>query len=338
MDKKLFQDSLLNWYKTHHRILPWREDSSPYRVWISEIMLQQTRVEAVIPFFNRFIEALPTIQDLAMAEDDYLNKLWEGLGYYSRVRNIKKTAIKIITEYNGVFPSTYDEIISLPGIGPYTAGAILSIAFNQKYSAVDGNVLRVFSRILGIKTNIKDVSTKKMVKDSVDTLLPNQYISEFNQGLMEIGATVCIPNGSPKCEICPLSSLCYAYKNKLQNEIPLIIRNQVRREESKTVLILRFGDLYAIEKRPSTGLLANFYQFPLLDNSVSLNDIRKQYKKAIKLEDSTHLFSHIKWIMKGYLIDVDIMDSKYEWVSIDLLQTEYAIPSAFKVYKKHLGL
>ena len=342
MNKTRFTTDLLEWYGNNKRILPWRENTDPYRVWISEIMLQQTRVEAVIPFFNRFIETLPTIEDCANASEDSLNKLWEGLGYYSRVRNIRKAANIIMNEYSGVFPDTYEDMLSLPGIGPYTAGAISSIEFNMKHTAVDGNVLRVFSRLYAIRENIKDITVKKNIKEKVESLLPKRKISEFNQGLMEIGATICIPNGKPKCSNCPFSSYCLSNKKGLQNVIPFIERKKKRTVENKTVVILRKDNLIAISKRPPTGLLAGLYEFPLYNEHFQFDSIKDMYQENIMqsfiLDDSKHLFTHKEWIMKAYLIDVIEIDSKYLWVTIDDLKHTYSIPNAYKAYKKFLNI
>ena len=238
MDKQLLQSNILNWYDQTKRILPWRDNPNPYHVWVSEIMLQQTRVEAVIPYFLRFIGQLPTIKDLAVISDDELNKLWEGLGYYSRARNLKRAAHLIVEKHESKLPSDYDELISLPGIGPYTAGAISSKAFGKRNTAVDGNVLRVFSRVFAIKDEIKDKTVKKNIKQKVEDLSPETRIGDFNQALMEIGATICKPNGKPLCMVCPLQPFCKAYQLDLTDVIPRKAKKAERKIIKKTVLIL----------------------------------------------------------------------------------------------------
>jgi len=338
MNSKQIQQDILIWYDQQKRILPWRDNTEPYRVWISEIMLQQTRVDTVIPYFERFIKQLPTIYDLALVQDDELNKLWEGLGYYSRVRNLKKAAQKIVDELNGVFPSSYDKMISLPGIGPYTAGAISSIAFNQPYTAVDGNVLRVFARITGTKTDIKDPHTKTLIKDTVKHLLPIKRVGDFNQALMEIGATVCRPNGKPDCFLCSVQSHCTAYQENLTEIIPMKQIKRKRRVEELTVLVIEYNNQYLIEKRPDKGLLASLYQFPNKTGKFTLNDIKLAFKgiKSIKkLPFSKHIFTHLEWHMVGYHIILE-HPMKGLFVSKEDIRNTYSIPTAFRTYKQYL--
>lgn len=336
--KEYIYDSLIQWYDQSKRILPWRDNPNPYHVWISEIMLQQTRVETVIPYFNRFIQELPTIEDLSKADDDKLNKLWEGLGYYSRVRNLKKAAIKVVDDFNGVLPSTQKELESLPGIGPYTSGAVLSIAFNKKYSAVDGNVLRVFSRLLEIRDNIKDVAVKKRIKSYVESILPDQRIGDFNQGLMEIGATVCLPNGKPICSTCPFSKVCKAYNNKVVDIIPVKQVKKKQRIEDVTVFVLQYQNLYAIEKRPDKGLLASLYQYPNIYGHPDIEEVKKLYstEQVEELQSGKHVFSHIIWQLKGYSVKVDEKLDDYIWVTKEDIINQYSIPTAFKLYTKHI--
>lgn len=310
---------ILKWYDNNQRILPWREDKDPYKVWVSEIMLQQTRVETVIPYFNRFIDKLPTINDLAQIYDDELNKLWEGLGYYSRVRNLKKAAIKVVNEFDGVIPNTQNELESLPGIGPYTSGAILSIAYEKPYTAVDGNVLRVFSRVFGIKENIKDIKTKKAITKKVEELLPSKRIGDFNQALMEIGATVCLPSGKPKCERCPLHKKCVAKNDNLTDVIPHIERKIKRTTDNITVYIQTWDGLIAVERRPETGLLAGLYQFP--------NVLGKVNNKGEYSHSYTHVFTHKTWNVDVYSLEE--YNPNYIWVTMEELKNSYSIPTAF---------
>jgi len=340
LNKKEFIKSTLDWYDEGNRILPWRSNPLPYYVWISEIMLQQTRVEAVIPFFNRFIQSVPDIKTLSIMEDDNLNKLWEGLGYYSRVRNLKKAAIIIIKEHNGELPKTKKELESLPGIGPYTSGAILSIAYNQKVAAVDGNVLRVFARLLGLKESIKDKNIKILIKDTVEELLPNKRNGDFNQALMEIGAMICIPNGTPKCEVCPHKKVCVANLNGVANEIPVKMPKKKRRVEQRTVLVIKFRDKILLNKRPNNGLLAGLYEFPNMDGHVTENEIVSLYKNEVlsitELPKSKHLFTHIEWHMIGYMIELKNEVSGLHWKSKQEIMEELSVPTAFKKYKNYL--
>ena len=273
---------LLDWYRNHARILPWREDPKPYHVWISEIMLQQTRVEAVKPYFERFLEALPDISALAAVEDDRLMKLWEGLGYYNRARNLKKAAQVIVHEYEGRMPSEYQELLKLPGIGSYTAGAIASIAFGKPVPAVDGNVLRVISRVTASRRDILKASTKKWMEDRLRETMPQSEASDFNQGLIEIGAIVCVPNGQPKCGQCPLASVCLSRQQELWQEIPVKTPPKKRRIEEKTVCILEGGHQVALKKREDEGLLASLYELPNAEGFLSEEELYENfYKRTI---------------------------------------------------------
>ena len=308
-------EPLLAWYDLNARILPWRENAAPYRVWISEVMLQQTRVEAVKSYFERFMKALPTIQALAEIEDDSLLKLWEGLGYYSRARNIKKTAKIVVEQYGGKFPSNYDDLLKLPGIGSYTAGAISSIAFGNSVPAVDGNVLRVISRVLASEEDITNQSVKKKVEDELRATMPQFRAGAFNQALMEIGAMVCVPNGMAKCEICPLNQMCKANILGIVMDLPKKTPKKPRTIEEKTVLVIKSADKVALRKRDNKGILAGLYEFPnveghlsekevlLLVKQMSLSAIRIQ-----KLEPSKHIFTHKEWHMIGYVIKVEELE------------------------------
>jgi len=337
MDKKMFTESLLNWYDTNQRVLPWRENKDPYRVWISEIMLQQTRVETVIPYFNRFINKIPTVEALSKVDDDELNKLWEGLGYYSRARNLKFASIQVMNEFNGIIPSTQKELESLKGIGPYTSGAVLSISFDKPFTAVDGNVLRVFSRLYAIDSNIKDPKTKKDIKGIVEELLPKFRVGDFNQALMEIGATICVPTGRPLCEKCPLASQCEAKKRNIQTILPIIEKRNSRRKQDVTYIILKANDKYALRKRPPKGLLAGLYEFLNFDNKLSLNEVKAMYdfKSIEKLPSKKHIFTHIEWNITAYLVELHEVIEPFIWASRDELDTVYPIPVAFKkAFKK----
>ena len=253
--------NLSNWYQENKRSLPWRVDKNPYHVWISEIMLQQTRIEAVIPYYQRFINTLPTIHDLACIKEDKLLKLWEGLGYYSRAKNLKKAAQIIESEYQGIFPKNYEEILKLPGIGEYTASAIASICFNQKEVTIDGNVLRVYTRFFNDNSNIDDVKVKKEIRKHLMNLIPNDA-GNFNQGMMELGETICLPKGLPKCQECPLNQACLAYKKNTYQTLPQKKKKIQKKEEEYTILIYQYQNKYALYQRKEESLLQNLWSFP----------------------------------------------------------------------------
>ncbi len=339
-----FGNQLVHWYQTNKRELPWRDTGNAYDVWISEIMLQQTRIEAVKPKFQLFKQTYPTIESLANADDDQLMRVWEGLGYYSRARNLKKCAIVLVERYNGTLPSDYHELIQLPGIGPYTAGAITSIAYQKPHSAVDGNVMRVIARIYGIKDDIRDPKLKKEVEAFIDGYLkkePSQS-SDFNQGLMELGEVVCLPNGQPKCDQCPLVKECNAHITNSTDTIPYRSSLKQRKIIQRTLLIIRDGDKFLIHKRKKTGLLAGLYEFIGIDSKLTqkeiislleTNDIHPLHIK--KLPDSKHIFTHLEWHMNAYEITVEQIDSfkKEDYLLLDRSElSTKAIPSAFKKY------
>ncbi|MCR5503513.1 MAG: A/G-specific adenine glycosylase, partial [Lachnospiraceae bacterium] len=258
----LLTEPLLSWYFENARELPWRSDPSPYRVWISEIMLQQTRVEAVRPYFERFIRELPGIAELSRCPEDRLLKLWEGLGYYSRARSLKETAVRIMEEYDGRMPEEYEELLSLKGIGPYTAGAISSIAFGKRAAAVDGNVFRIVTRLGKDDTDITKPSFRKEITELLCEAMPEGNCGAFNQALMDLGATVCVPNGEPKCGECPVREFCLARKDHSECAYPVKPEKKKRRIEEKTVLLIRDGKRIILQKRPDKGLLAGMYEFP----------------------------------------------------------------------------
>ena len=352
-DDRLYQmsETLIQWYRKNKRNLPWRNIDDPYRIWVSEIMLQQTRVEAVKPFYARFLEALPTVSDLANVEEDKLLKLWEGLGYYNRVRNMQKAAQQIVVEYGGQFPRDYEQIRKLKGIGNYTAGAISSFAFGIPKPAVDGNVLRVISRITGSYDDIMKASTKTKVEEELAEVIPKGAACDFNQGLIELGAIVCVPNGAPKCDICPLAQLCYAKQNGAQEELPVKSKAKERRVEKRTVFIFKDGETVAIRKRPNKGLLAGLYELPNVEGAMSQEEAIA-YSKSIGLApirikllgEAKHIFSHVEWHMEGYLVEVNSVPESLNpeekepmlFVSREELKETYPIPSAFEAYKKFL--
>ncbi len=336
---KAMERPLLSWYKEHARALPWRDRPEPYRVWISEIMLQQTRVEAVKPYFERFMEALPGIGDLAAVPEDRLLKLWEGLGYYSRAKNLKKTAELLVEQYGGELPASYEELKTLPGIGSYTAGAIASIAFGIPVPAVDGNVLRVVSRVMGSRDDILKQAVKRRMEEELSAVMPKGAASSYNQGLIEIGAIVCVPNGAPLCSQCPLASICIARSKDLISEIPVKTPKKARRSEDKTVMLLRQAGRIAIRKREDTGLLASLYEFPNVDGHLEGEALltRLGVKEAVitPLSAAKHVFSHVEWHMIGYQIELEERPAgDFLWVTAEDLKKNYSLPGAFKAYTK----
>lgn len=335
---------LVSWYESGHRTLPWRDDPTPYHVWISEIMLQQTRIEAVIPYYLRFLSALPTIEALADADDELLLKLWEGLGYYSRVRNLKKAAITVVKEYGGVLPKTAKELRRLSGIGDYTAGAIASIAYGEPSPAVDGNVLRVVARITADTRNVLSPETKRDVTAALQKIYPyGKDAASLTQGLMELGERVCIPNGTPACHACPLADFCEARKKGLTDKIPLREKNKARKTEEKTVFLLHCSatDRYAIRKRENEGLLASLWELPnaplrlsesdALDTALSLG---LSPRAVTPLPDARHLFTHIEWRLSGFSVECEKECEDFFWVTAKELSETYAIASAFRAYRR----
>ncbi|MCM1224637.1 MAG: A/G-specific adenine glycosylase, partial [Lachnospiraceae bacterium] len=343
---------LLKWYDTNKRILPWREAPTSYRVWVSEIMLQQTRVEAVRPYFERFMNALPDMRSLAEAEEELLLKLWEGLGYYNRVRNLQKAAVRILEEYGGKMPDSREELQKLPGIGSYTAGAIASIAFQRPVPAVDGNVLRVLARFRRDERFISDTDVKKAVERDLEEIMPAERPGDFNQAMMEIGACVCIPNGMPLCGECPLADHCMAHAAGEESEYPRKQAKKPRRIEEKTVLIVMDENRAAIRKRAEKGLLAGMYEFPSLEGFHTAEEVAgylsDQGLKILRIqpvEDAKHIFTHREWHMKGYMVRVDELEPKprkgsmEDWLYIEPweVRDRYPIPSAFEAYRKYLS-
>ena len=332
-------DKLLAWYLVSARDLPWRKTTDPYKIWISEIMLQQTRVEAVKEYYARFLAELPDIRSLADAPEEQVLKLWEGLGYYSRARNLKKAAEQIMKEHGGVFPKTWEQIRKLPGIGDYTAGSVSSIAFGLPCPAVDGNVLRVVSRLFNSFDDITEQKTKTKMTAMLQQVYPTSHCSEVTQSLMELGAMVCIPNGQPKCEECPLKALCRANCLGTVAELPVKKGKAKRKIQPKTVFLLQCGEEYAIEKRVEKGLLYGMWQFPNREGHFSEKEIRQQFpnaKSVKKMEFYRHIFTHIEWEMTGYHIIVEEKDSAYLWKRADEIRENYAIPGAFRSFCNHM--
>ena len=331
---------LLPWYQEHKRDLPWRTDREPYHIWLSEIMLQQTRVEAVKGYYARFLEVLPTVEALANCDDDLLHKLWEGLGYYSRVRNLKKAAQVIMDRHEGIFPHAFEDILALPGIGDYTAGAVSSIAFGLKTPAVDGNVLRVLSRLRDDPAPIDLPDTKKEVRKTLEEIYPEEA-GDFTQALMELGATLCGPNRKPLCEECPCRGICLGYQRGTAESLPVKSPKKEKRQEERTVFILSCEGKYALEKRPDKGLLAGLWQFPNvqghLDTAAAMAAVEEfglTPKEIYREVERKHIFTHIIWKMKGIYLEVTEPAGDFCWLTEEQLNTQAALPTAFRLFRE----
>ncbi len=337
-DLNKLPEVLLPWFYENRRELPWRADKQPYHIWLSEIMLQQTRVEAVKGYYRRFLEKLPTIEALSKADEDALTKLWEGLGYYSRVRNLKKAAAAVMTEHGGVFPHTYADVRKLPGIGDYTAGAICSIAFDQKTPAVDGNVLRVFSRLTDDNTPIDTPAMKKKTAETLKAIYP-EAAGDFTQALMELGATVCGPNRRPACESCPCRDFCLGYLRDTAQGLPVKAPKKARRQEKMTVFILSCDESYALQKRENSGLLAGLWQFPNTPGHLALKDAMEflehrglRVKDVHRQVERAHIFTHVQWNMRGYYVSCENEGGGYCWQTAERINAESALPTAFRQF------
>ena len=379
-DLKQIVQPLQEWFLKNARILPWRENPTAYYVWVSEIMLQQTRVEAVKPYFDRWIRELPDVKALADCSEDKLLKLWEGLGYYNRVRNLKLAAKQIMESYGGIVPCEYEELLQLKGIGHYTAGAIASIAYGKPVPAVDGNVLRVISRVTADDSDITKQSVKTQMEDKLGKLMETLsddrtkqderlIPSLFNQALMELGATVCVPNGAPHCDACPWHDFCEARILNRIGELPVKKKSKERRIEKKTVLIIKDGPQLALHKRENKGLLAGLYELPNLEGHLRkdeiLSAIEERGYEVIRIQplcDAKHIFSHVEWHMKGYVVflsnreyrmatdeieadqivsgqkRIKKMESDWFFVDVEETKKKYAIPSAFSKYAEYVNL
>ncbi len=345
---EIITEPLLSWFRKNARVLPWREDATPYRVWVSEIMLQQTRVEAVKPYFQRFTEALPTIRDLAECEEERLLKLWEGLGYYNRVRNMQAAARMVMEEYQGQLPADYEELLKLKGIGHYTAGAIASIAYKIPAPAVDGNVLRVITRVAADDSDIMKQSVRTRVEAALQRVIPEEAASEFNQALMELGATVCVPNGEPLCGKCPWQGFCEARQKGCWQAIPVKSKAKPRKIEDKTVFIIRDGEKLVLHKRPAKGLLAGMYEFPNtpghLSEEEALQWVKERKLKPLRIQkiaSAKHIFSHVEWHMDAYVIRVDeLAENRSGMLFVEARDSEenYPIPAAFGAFTKYMNI
>ena len=337
--------ALLAWYDYNARILPWRSEPTPYRVWISEIMLQQTRVEAVKPYYDRFMEALPNVEALASVDDEKLMKLWEGLGYYNRARNLKEAAKTVMEKFEGKLPASYEELLTLKGIGEYTAGAIGSIAYQLPVPAVDGNVMRVVARLLVNGDDVLKPATKRWMTKEIKAILPKDRAGDFNQALMELGATVCLPNGTPLCGECPWDTVCQAHKEGKETEFPFKQPKKARKIEKKNVYLLEYQGKFALRKRAEKGLLAGLWEFPTIDCGQHLDNVDKFLENIAKLSENVdkigsgkHIFSHIEWHMTGYyvLLQKKPTEDSLVWLTKEEMAQEYAIPSAYEFMRDYL--
>ena len=335
--KKLPQ-LLLPWYRENRRELPWRKTKEPYRVWLSEIMLQQTRVEAVKGYYVRFLETLPTIESLARCDDELLHKLWEGLGYYSRVRNLKKAANVILERHGGQFPRRYEDVRALPGIGDYTAGAVCSICYDQPTPAVDGNVLRVIARLTEDATPIDLPARKREVQEQLAAIYPPEA-GEFTQALMELGATLCGPNWKPRCGECPCRTVCMGAIHGTAEQYPVKLPKKEKKIEDRTVFVLSCDGKYALEKRPLQGLLAGLWQFPNVSGKLEAAEaLHLAENRGLKPRDirktieRKHIFTHIRWEMRGIFLEVAEPAGNFVWLTGEQIDREAALPTAFRQF------
>ena len=340
---KAIVQPLLSWYDAGHRDLPWRSEPAPYRVWVSEIMLQQTRVEAVRGYFSRWMNALPDIPALAAADEAVYTKLWEGLGYYSRVRNLHRAAVLLCEEYGGELPADYDRLLALPGVGEYTAGAVASIAFGLPVPAVDGNVLRLAARITGSCLDVLDAKNRKAFRNWMAAAMSQERPGAYNQALMDLGATVCLPSGAPLCGDCPAGDFCIARQEGCQARLPVRSPKREKRTEHLTVFLLRRGAAAALRQRPDTGLLAGLWEYPHVPGTLTEAEAARQLQmwgvnptKWTKKLSARHIFTHVRWEMTGYVVEVNGLGPG-DWLWAEAQQRErLAIPSAFEKFTAEL--
>ena len=329
-----FAERLLPWFQTNARVLPWRANKDPYRVWVSEIMLQQTRVRQAIDYYNRFIARLPTVISLAECDENELLKLWEGLGYYSRARNLHKTAKIISDKFNGIFPGDYALLRRLPGIGDYTAGTVGAICFNLPTPSVDGNVLRVITRFTASKADIASPETKQLLLAALQPVYEKtDDRGALIQAIMELGATVCVPSGAPKCDECPLNGLCKAHRLNLTDLIPVKGIKKEQTRENKTVFVVEYNGLLAVRKRPAQGLLAGLFEFPNTLGHLSEAEAVQQAKQLgfnkitlICKKTAVHVFTHRIWNMCVYSFAANEKNEDFLWTE----PMAVVLPTAFK--------
>lgn len=332
-----FTQPLVQWFLLNRRELPWRKDKNPYHVWVSEIMLQQTRIETVKSYYTRFMDAFPDVETLSLTEEEQLLKYWEGLGYYSRAKNLRKAALMIMRDYHGNFPDNFQDLCKLPGIGEYTAGAIASICFDEKVTAIDGNVLRVTARFTGSNKNILLPETKDDIQKKLIPIMP-EHPGLLNEAIMELGETICLPGGIPNCEHCPLNGNCSAFHHQTTDKIPVRIKPVKRRQVHKTVfLIISDNHRIALKKRPDSGLLSGMYQFPDIDCKLTQEEILSEtalWQLSISnisfLKRAKHVFTHIDWLMDCYLVKTMGENELFIWADIRELEEKYPVPTAYR--------
>lgn len=337
---------LLDWYAAHRRPFPWREEATPYRIWVSEIMLQQTRIEAALPYFERFMAALPDIPALAEVSEERLMKLWEGLGYYSRARNLQKAARAVMERFGGELPADYEQLLTLPGIGDYTAGAIASMAFGLPVPAVDGNVLRVAARLLNDSGDIMSIPVKKRLKEVITAMMPSDKPGDFNQALMELGETVCLPNTIPLCNECPFKEHCQGLSQGHPELLPVRAAKKERRCEQRTVFVILSEGRVLLHRRENKGLLAGLWELPgaeswLTKDQVIIEATHFGVQEIIKIKElkrGRHIFSHVEWQMKGFKLEVPAFEALpgFRWANARELRDEFALPSAFRPFSEYL--
>ncbi|WP_440999533.1 A/G-specific adenine glycosylase [Fodinibius sp. SL11] len=344
MDKSEFQRALLNWYDQYKRDMPWRDCTDPYKIWVSEIMLQQTRVDQATPYFNRFIEHFPTVYDLAKADQQEVLKIWEGLGYYSRARHLHAAAKLVVDKFDGTVPDNWDDINELKGVGPYTASAVLSIAYQKKHAVVDGNVIRVLSRYLGIEDDVRSSTTKNTIQDAADELISEQRPGDFNQAVMELGATICTPS-NPNCEECPIQANCVAFKTAKTEEIPYKSSAKKRPHHQIGVgIVMNEDEEVLIALRPDDAMLGGMWEFPggkQQEDEQIEETVKRELNEELDIAVSItkpfmkldHAYSHFKITMHAYLCELVEGNPKpkssqeIRWITIDDLK-DYPFPKA----------
>lgn len=337
--------SLLAWYADNRRPLPFRENVTAYRVWVSEIMLQQTRIEAALPHFERFMQELPTVADLAAADEDRLMKLWEGLGYYSRARNLQKAARQVMERFGGVLPPDYEKLLSLCGVGEYTAGAIASIAYGIPVPAVDGNVLRVFARLLCCGEDVLLPPVRKELRRVAAEVIPREAPGAFNEAVMELGETLCLPNAAPRCGECPVAAWCAGREAGRQEELPVRRVKTRRRTEERTVLVVTTDEeepRVLLHRRGESGLLANLWELPNLEGRLAPDEAAGRLGlsplRVEELPPGKHVFTHVEWRLFGVHLVTEPFAPPEDcvWATLRGLRQDYALPSAFRTYTRLL--
>lgn len=340
-------EPLLQWYDKNGRQLPWRQTPDPYHIWVSEIMLQQTRVEAVKGYYSRFLNRLPNVAALAECDTDELMKLWQGLGYYNRARNLQKAARVIMEKYGGGFPKEYEQLLELPGIGEYTAGAIASIAFGKPVPAVDGNVYRIYTRLKADDSDISRIGIKRKIREEILEIIPEERAGDFNQAWMDLGSGVCLPNGAPLCSQCPLKLSCQSSAQGNMQDYPVKPAKKERRKEEWTVLLLEYQGKYLLQKRPDKGLLAGLWEFPSQEGKLSPEQLLQfvsnwdtQKEDIELLGKGKHIFSHVEWHMLGYRVHLETIPKELKeetWSTLEQMQKIYSIPTAFQCYYQKIS-